>query len=294
MCLKEQVYHIGNYLFTVNCKYEDIKISPPYQAFFITEIPQDKHFFGDIHIKKTQISDTKPAKSVLTATDNNQKYWEIKLHSDKSIEILTANPETFEFPYLSAISTPPFTKWEITMPLINKNQNPFLYPLGELMLYYIATYNQGCLIHGSAVSDNGAGYLFSGVSGKGKSTMAKLWQNTGAKIINDDRILLNIKPQSEDIYMYNTPMFYVQKPLTEKINKLFLIYHSPQNKIEKLSGTKAITGIMSNCIQHNYSIRNIDKLVEFLEKLTKKISVYSLGFVPNTNVVDFIKKNTNV
>jgi len=49
------------------------------------------------------------------------------------------------------------------------------------------------MIHASGVNNAGHGYIFSGVSGKGKSTMAKLWDNSGARVIHDDRLILRIQ-----------------------------------------------------------------------------------------------------
>ena len=67
--------------------------------------------------------------------------------------------------------------------------DPFEYPLDGLILYYLTVINGDIMIHASGVNNQGQGYLFSGVSGKGKSTMAKLWNNTGAKVIHDDRLI---------------------------------------------------------------------------------------------------------
>ena len=71
-----------------------------------------------------------------------------------------------------------------------KEIDPFEYPLDGLILYYLTVINGDIMIHASGVNNAGHGYLFSGVSGKGKSTMAKLWENSGAKVIHDDRLII--------------------------------------------------------------------------------------------------------
>ena len=76
------------------------------------------------------------------------------------------------------------------MKATEKEIDPFEYPLDGLILYYLTVINGDIMIHASGVNNAGEGYLFSGVSGKGKSTMAKIWDNYGAKVIHDDRLVI--------------------------------------------------------------------------------------------------------
>ena len=72
--------------------------------------------------------------------------------------------------------------------------------------------------------------LFTGVSGVGKSTMAKLWKNTGACVLNDDRLV--IRYVDGIVKIYNNPMpYYSQKPQHGVLKKIFLIQHSLENNI---------------------------------------------------------------
>ena len=66
------------------------------------------------------------------------------------------------------------------------------------------------MIHASGVYYNGRGYLFSGVSGKGKTTMAGLWDNIGAQVIHDDRLIIR---SIDGVYrMFNTPVYRNDEP----------------------------------------------------------------------------------
>jgi hypothetical protein len=166
--------------------------------------------------------------------------------------------------------------------------DPFLQPLGAILLSYISHFEKGILLHSSGVNDGKNGYVFSAVSGTGKSTMAGLWQKTGANIINDDRLML--VPRKNDLIMTNTPMPYYQDVYKESnVTAIFLINQSPDNYIKKLNSIKAVTGIMSNCIQFLYNKKMVEKHLDAISEIIKLCPVYELGFKPDTEITDIIR-----
>ena len=65
--------------------------------------------------------------------------------------------------------------------------------------------NDIILFHGSVVAVDGKGYLFTAVSGTGKSTHTRLWREylgDRAVMVNDDKPLLKIK---DNVTVYGTP-----------------------------------------------------------------------------------------
>ncbi len=169
------------------------------------------------------------------------------------------------------------------------NLEPFFQPFGPLLLNYVTHFNHGLLLHASGVNDGHNGYVFSAVSGTGKSTMAGLWQQMGAKIINDDRLVLI--PQDDRIIMTNTPMPYYQDIYKEsKVSGIFLLKQSPTNYIKPLPGISGITGLMSNCIQFLYNKEMVQKHLKSITNITKKCPVFELGFKPTTEITDIIRR----
>ncbi len=171
----------------------------------------------------------------------------------------------------------------------NNEVNPFIYPLGPLILYYINTFNDGIMIHSSGVLDNNKGYLFSGVSGIGKTTISKIWNNEEALIINDDRLV--IRKKDNNYFMFNTPMNYKDIPKIAPLNYIFLLKQSPKNYSKKIKGTEAIARLMANCIQHNYNADLINSLISACSEICQSLPVYELGFIPDRNIVHFIRNN---
>lgn len=168
------------------------------------------------------------------------------------------------------------------------NFDPFIYPVGVLMYVYLVNMLGGVMIHASGVTDNDNGYLFSGLSGIGKSTMAGLWKNKDAEIINDDRLI--IMPNENNYKIYNTPMpYYFDTAKDCGLTKIFLLKQSQNNYCKKLPIAQGYTNFMSNCIQHFHSQKLVKKHLDIIGDIVKKVPVYELGFYPDSDIVDFIR-----
>ncbi|WP_430809754.1 MULTISPECIES: hypothetical protein [unclassified Carboxylicivirga] len=165
--------------------------------------------------------------------------------------------------------------------------DPFMHPIGILILQYIVHYYGGFVIHASTVSYHGKGYLFTAVSGTGKSTMAGLWQAYGATIINDDRLI--VLPEGNGFCAYNTPMPYYQD-VSKKVplHKAFLIDQSPTNFLDKQTVLKGTLGLLGNCMQFQYNEAQVQQRLNTLHKLTEQIGVYRCGFKPDEEIVKLI------
>lgn len=164
--------------------------------------------------------------------------------------------------------------------------DPLEYPLDGLVLYYLSVLNGDLMIHASGINHNGKGFIFSGVSGKGKTTMSSLWKNAGATVIHDDRLIL--RRSTRGFRMYNTPVYDDETPSGSDINSVYIIEHGKENTTARLRGASAISAVMSNCIQHNWGPETISALLQSVTDLCSEVPVYMLSFKPDQSVVDII------
>lgn len=168
--------------------------------------------------------------------------------------------------------------------------NPLAYPMAPLLWYQLTTEEPLLLIHASGIFDGEKGRIFAGFSGVGKSTMAKIWQQIGAQIINDDRLL--IKKENDGTWrMYNTPMYYQDEPKSAKLQHIYFPHHHTNNTHELLLGAKAIAQLLAFTIHHGYDIKHLLHHSRIAEELLKDIGAAKLGVVPNEQIVLFIKAN---
>ncbi len=183
-------------------------------------------------------------------------------------------------------------------PLAVKNSNfdsidPLIHPFGSLLLMYLFLWQGGILIHGSAVNFKNHTFLFTGVSGIGKSTMARLWQECGADVINDDRLIL--KTENREVIVSNNPMsYYSQDPKEGKLSGIFLLKQEKHNYIKKLGGVKAFTRVLANCIQQFYDPEMVKNHLTLVDGIVKSVPIYEVGFLPTHDIVkDILKLYSN-
>jgi hypothetical protein len=225
---------------------------------------------------------------VFEAANDQQKFYSIYKQSDGLIFVIFNQKEINTIQQIGYLNAS-FSHWKIFSQENNGVLQPLAYPMGPILLHYMTLQSDAVMMHASCAFDGLKGRLFSGFSGAGKSTMSKIWSDAGNQIINDDRLI--IRYQQGAYFVYNTPMYYTDKPKKASLNSIFLISHSPVNKIKHLKGAEAVTKVMAFSIQNNFDPYWVEKRLEFFSKLCSQISVYSLGFVPNENVVKFILEN---
>jgi len=230
------------------------------------------------------------------ATREDQDFWSISRHQDgyKLTTYSQSNPGIIQ---QIAVIDADFKDWKIYTETITDPQSgeagvcPLEYPMGPLLFYYLTVKNEAIMIHASGINDDAVGRIFSGFSGVGKSTMAKIWESKGSQIINDDRLI--IRKQGDNYYIHNTPMVYVDTPKKVKLHTLYLPYHSPINKAEILSPAKAVSKLLAYCIIHGYKKEHLEHHLDFLAAISTKHTTTRLGVVPDQNIIEFIKKNEN-
>ena len=167
------------------------------------------------------------------------------------------------------------------------------------LIEYIIHKKIGFLIHCSSVYKDNRLYLFMGQSGAGKSTIADFWHEAaGATVFNDDRAVITI--EDGEPYFYNTPwagtLFekcaFGQGDRT-KIDGIFFIYQNDVNSLKKSGRTEAATKIFRNSFPVFWEKEAVSYVLGVCSEIAGKASCYELGFVNNSSVVSFIKKEVS-
>lgn len=180
-------------------------------------------------------------------------------------------------------------EWDLWIDCKDKPVDPLEYPLDGLILYYLTVISGDIMIHASGVKYEGKGYLFSGVSGKGKTTIAGLWESSGATVIHDDRLI--IRKSDPGYTIYNTPIYNNDVPDESPLHRLYLIDHGSSNSLVPIKGAVAASLVMSNCIQHNWGHEIIAGLLGSVSFMCETVPVIKLHFVPEMGIVNYILQN---
>ena len=215
----------------------------------------------------------------------NEEFWSIFKHG-RDLFIKTIFPQSHEKKDAVLQYSLTGKEWDLWFNDSDQEIDPMTYPLDGLILYYLTVIHGDIMIHASGAFHEGYGYLFSGISGKGKTTMAKLWGTSGAKVIHDDRLIL--RKGKKSFFMYNTPVYNNDVPQESAIDKIFLIEHGTKNEIIPVSGAERMSLIMANCIQHNWDPEIIARLLDSVSVMTESLPVAKLFFKPDKSIIDLI------
>jgi hypothetical protein len=180
-------------------------------------------------------------------------------------------------------------EWDLWIENAGCETDPLEYPLDGLVLYYLTAINADIMLHASGIYYNGHGYVFSGVSGRGKTTMAAIWDNIGAQVIHDDRLIIrNIDGMFR---MYNTPLYQNDIPRNSPVTKIFLIGHGDENIMTPLREASSVSQVIANCIQHNYNPDMIARFLGSVSLMCSKIPVATLTFKSDRSIIEYILRN---
>jgi hypothetical protein len=181
--------------------------------------------------------------------------------------------------------------WQLFADDEGSETNPLPYPLDGLILYFLTSLAGDIMIHGSGVISDGKGWVFTGKSGSGKTTMAKIFDRTGDMVIHDDRLIL-VK-EGAGWRMHSTPVYRNDEPRSAEIDHLWVISHGRSNISTPLSGAEAAGLIIANCIQQNWDREASVRLMASVADLASSVKVSRLSFLPDNRVRDYLMAREN-
>lgn len=225
---------------------------------------------------------------IFEAENEQQKFYSI-YRLDSGLGIVIYNQQDINQIQQIAILDESFTNWKIYSTKYDDIHLPMKYPMGPILMHYITLKTNAVMMHASCAFDGTKARIFTGFSGAGKSTMSMIWSEAGSQIINDDRLI--VRKMENGFYVFNTPMYYQDIPKKARLNSIYLISHSPENKIKKLSGALAVSKVMAFSIQNNFDRQFINSRIDLFTEMSNQVAIYELGFVPDKQVVQFVIAN---
>jgi len=164
--------------------------------------------------------------------------------------------------------------------------------LDELLAVNLMARQRGLLVHACGLClEDGTGLLFSGYSGSGKSTTARIWQQAGAaRLLSDERVA--VFRRSGQFWMGGTPWHgdgLVSTPLEAPLQRLFILRHAPANHARPLKPTQAVTALLERAFLPFWDALGMAFTLEFLQDLCTQTPCYELGFLPDESIIEFVR-----
>jgi hypothetical protein len=147
----------------------------------------------------------------------------------------------------------------------------------------------GFLVHASSAIRNGRAFLFSGVSGAGKTTMARL-APPDAALLTDE--ISYVTRQDGGYFAVGTPFFgelaRVGENLRAPIECVYLLAKGPENKIEPITGANAVRGLLGNILFFARDPEFVKLVFDAAIDFVSRVPVRRLTFVPDARVWELI------
>jgi hypothetical protein len=165
--------------------------------------------------------------------------------------------------------------------------NRVLENLLRVMIAYRAIEADGLLLHSAGVVHSGGGYVFSGYSNAGKTTLSTKALSAGAMVLSDDMNLL--VPQDGAYRVRKMPFAgelgqkpeLAATPAAVPLEGLILLEKAPELTVQLVSRARAVAGLLANCPFVNEDAEEFSALMSALTRLVDKIPVIRLGVARN-------------
>lgn len=266
------------------------RLPPAYQPFLVEDLRPDltlRVHYGDI-----------PDLPLGEKIFRSGGVWELYHQADKYLMVMTKFDPGAR-PHRLVVFDDAFTSGEVYIqreyiddnPTPAASVDPLEHPLDQFLLAtFLARRGSGVILHACGVSDQGRGLAFCGVSEAGKSTLAKLWMDTPATVLTDERLI--IRRVNGQFWVYGTPWVgdaNIFSPKQALLEKIFNIRHSSQNSIRPLSSPEAASRLLVRCFPPFFDQAGMQNILELLAQITEEIPCYDLGFVPDRGIIDLVR-----
>lgn len=137
----------------------------------------------------------------------------------------------------------------------------------------------GCFFHSSSLMADGQAYLFTALSGTGKSTHTALWRRRfGDRVtmINDDKPIIRFV--GGEYRVYSTPWMgksEIGANLSAPIKAIYVLQRAEQNSAERVKVSAVFRQLMEATLVPNES-ENMHKLLTFFDGLFSSVPLFLL------------------
>jgi hypothetical protein len=168
------------------------------------------------------------------------------------------------------------------------NEFALKHALTNLYSSYIVYHNWGLLIHSSCVINNQVAHMFSGRSGAGKSTAAKL--STPRQLLSDEATLVRISP--DEIMVFNSPFrSEIESNGRENpvpLKSIQLLKQALFNERNKIKKADALLELMDKVFYWAHTPEETRKILSLLRELVNQTPVFELNFQKNNTFWELI------
>lgn len=172
--------------------------------------------------------------------------------------------------------------------------DPLEFPLDELLFLELLSRHGGVELHACGVVDpSGRGFVFTGHSGDGKTTMARLWETVpGATVLSDDRIV--VRRRSDGRWcMHGTPWHgeaQLAVSADAPVSGIYVLGRGQENSCGPMSRVEAVTALLARSFPPFHTPGALESALSVLDELAVAVPCLTFAFAPTPEAVQFIRE----
>jgi hypothetical protein len=189
-------------------------------------------------------------------------------------------------------------RWNPSIGRGNVRQNPNPYSLDSVLRIVhslILAERGGFLLHAASAICGGRAYLFSGVSGAGKTTMTRL-APSDVTLLTDE--ISYVRPSADGYSAFGTPfsgeLAKAGENCAAPVACLFFLAQGPENHVDELSSPEAVRRLMRNILFFAEDHGLVEKLFATACDFVSRVPIRRLTFYPDAKVWDEIRNFNGV
>ncbi len=253
-----------------------------FKGFFCDEEPDItvvSHYCGLEHISLP------PGAKVFESSS----FWEVYMMNGRTIFVLARSPDILSR-YCIAVWDADSRRVDIHYSVSERTpaSHPLRYPVFHLVLSSLLAAKSGCLVHACGIAHKGRGFLFTGSSGRGKTTMARLWDGMGT-VLSDERTAL--RERDGRLWVYGTPWYGdlgASVNMGVPLDGIFFLEGRDLNHVRQMKPAMAAARLLSHCLLPVWDEAGMKCILDFCNRFATSLPCRELAFVDDKTVVDFI------
>jgi hypothetical protein len=147
----------------------------------------------------------------------------------------------------------------------------------------------GFLVHAASAVRNGRAFLFSGVSGAGKTTLSRL-APPDAEVLTDE--ISYVRPCQTGYEAFGTPfageLARIGANLRAPLAAIYLLVQGPENRIEPVDPVDAARAVLRNILFFAHDEELVGMVFQSVFDFVAHVPVHRLVFTPDARVWELI------
>lgn len=148
----------------------------------------------------------------------------------------------------------------------------------------------GFLLHAASAVRNGCAYIFSGVSGAGKTTICRL-APPDVILLTDE--ISYIRPSGDGYHAFGTPfageLAKIGENISAPLDTVFLLVQGPKDRTEPLPKPEAARALLRNVLFFAQDPELVQMVFQSVSQLVLHVPVRRLVFAPQPAVWEMIR-----